>query len=70
VTTTPWLNLVVVPIYVWRRVPEALLPGTQARFWNVTATALSFGAWAASGSSLLLLGFVSDLAVAIASRSW
>lgn len=63
VTATPWVNLLVVPIYVWRRVPEALLPKVKLSelvLWNVTATGLSFGAWAASMSlpAVFFWGFV------------
>jgi hypothetical protein len=47
---TPWLVLVIVPIYVWRRVPGVLIPRVKLSeliLWNVLVIALSFGTAAA-----------------------
>lgn len=47
---TQWLVLIIVPIYVWRRVPGVLIPKVKLSelvLWNVLVIALSFGAAAA-----------------------
>ncbi len=47
---TQWLVLIVVPIYVWRRVPGVLIPKVKLSeliLWNVLVITLSFGTAAA-----------------------